>query len=51
MTQQQQINNLIKQVKNMNKQFIKGIQIANNKGKEVLSTSNNWRSMYHGTGF
>ena len=35
----------------MNKQFIKGIQIANNKGKEVLSITNKWRSMHHGTGF
>ena len=35
----------------MNKQFIKGIQITSNKGKEVLSITNNWRSMYHGTGF
>lgn len=39
MTHNKRINNLIKQVKNMNKQFIKGIQIANNEGKEVLSTS------------
>ena len=32
----------------MNKQFMKGIQVAN-KGKKVLSISSNWRSVYNGT--